>query len=158
MNEGFWNATAIPGYPLIAGHFGLGKNIILGRGQNVLIGARASTATLIAQSELLEDSLNKYTLKVLVLGVGEVAIGDAGEPRAGLGVSTTIKSSEVEDGGSGLPGWTLRREKERDQESAARVSDPASDESSSSGIDAADVWTSCLSLLLRLPDPEKQTS
>ena len=90
MNGKFWNATAIPGYPLIASTLALGRASYLAGCNNVLKGDQDFSVTLVAPSELLEASPNKSILKVLVFFVGEAAIREAGEPRVGLGVSTTI--------------------------------------------------------------------
>ena len=79
------------------------------------------------------------TLKTLVLGRGGAVIGEAGEPEAGLGVYTTIRSGDKGGGVRGLPGRVLLRDEERDRESASRVWDFASDDSSSSELDATGV-------------------
>ena len=79
------------------------------------------------------------TLETLVLGRGGAVIGEAGEPEAGLGVSTTISSGDKGGGVRGLPGRVLRRDEERDRASAARVWDFASDDLSSSELDATGV-------------------
>jgi hypothetical protein len=103
---------------------------------------------LIAPSELLEASPNMSTLETLVLGRGGAVIGEAEEPEAGLGVSTTIRSGDKEGGVRRLPGRGLRRDEERDRASATRVWDFASDDLSSSELDATAVRLRALLLPL----------
>uniref|UniRef100_A0AAV1TL11 Uncharacterized protein n=1 Tax=Peronospora matthiolae TaxID=2874970 RepID=A0AAV1TL11_9STRA len=104
-----------------------------------MAGARTPSVTLIRPSELLEASPNKSTLETLGFGPREAATGEAGESTSGLEVSTTINFGSVEDGVVGLPNETLRREEERDRESAAKFQGPASDELSSSELSGAGV-------------------
>uniref|UniRef100_A0AAV1V2P7 Uncharacterized protein n=1 Tax=Peronospora matthiolae TaxID=2874970 RepID=A0AAV1V2P7_9STRA len=74
---------------------------------------------------MLEAPPNKSTLETLGFGLREAATREVGESTSGLEVSTTINSGNVEDGVVGLSsGSSLRREEERDRESAAKVRGP----------------------------------